>query len=431
MTQSTENQPVPPIPPAISMTPMLTQYLEIKKRHPDAILFYRMGDFYEMFFEDAVKAAPMLEVQLTSRDRNSPNPIPMCGVPYHAVSGYLQKLLARGMKVAICEQLEDPSTVKGLVRRDVIRVVTPALIGDPELVATDVCNILVCLHEAENEEIEVCLLDLLRGQIRLGTIPSRHHLMDLFSELFPKEVLVTDALLEKEWLSELLRLFPQAVLTKRSRYFAPTSDGTAVTYSALRHYLKETQKVDEIPYLGEPLPLFESQTMRLDPITLSSLEVIRGNPATQSEVSQSVTLSQVLDYTQTPMGRRTLKEWLTRPLSNVAKINQRLDSVHNLVSEPALGDRLKSVLSQIRDLERLTTKTGLGLAMPRDFVAIREVMARVPELKLLLSSAKAKQLRASADKLQPLTELTTLLQSALEDMPPTTLRDGGIFRDIV
>ena len=171
---------ISPASPSVPMTPMLTQYLEIKKRHPDALLFYRMGDFYEMFFDDAVKAAPMLEVQLTSRDRNSPNPIPMCGVPYHAVSGYLQKLLARGMKVAICEQMEDPSAVKGLVRRDVVRVVTPALIGDPELVATDVCNILVCLHEAENEEIEVCLLDLLRGQIRLGTTPSRHQLMDLF-----------------------------------------------------------------------------------------------------------------------------------------------------------------------------------------------------------------------------------------------------------
>ena len=156
-----------------------------------------------------------------------------------------------------------------------------------------------------------------------------------------------------------------------------------MAFSALRHYLKETQKVDEIPYLGEPLPLFESETMRLDPITLASLEVIRGNPAAQSEVSQSVTLSQILDYTQTPMGRRALKEWLTRPLSNVTRINQRLDAVQNLVSEPALGDSLKSVLSQIRDLERLTTKTGLGLAMPRDLVGIREVMARIPELKAL------------------------------------------------
>lgn len=222
---------------------MLSQYLELKKQQPDAILFYRMGDFYEMFFEDALTAAPVLEVQLTSRDRNAVNPVPMCGIPHHALTPYLQKLLAKGFKVAICEQMEDPVTAKGIVRREVIRVVTPALIGDPDLVPDETRNILLCLWQSSGP-IEACTLDLLSGEIHLGQIEGPEKIADLFYEFLPKELLIPHCLADKKWLLDALKLFPRTVVTNRGPYFETTEGDMPRAQSALVKYLRETQKLD-------------------------------------------------------------------------------------------------------------------------------------------------------------------------------------------
>jgi len=433
-----KRRPMPEITTEIPtpLTPMLSQYLEIKRQHADALLFYRMGDFYEMFFDDAVTAAPVLEVQLTSRDRNAKNPIPMCGVPHHAASAYVQKLIARGFKVAICEQVEDPKQVKGLVRREVIRVVTPALIGDPELVAEEACNILACLFEEpvnakpdfdtdSGPRVQLGLLDLLRGEVKTGTLSSTKSLTDLFCETNPKEILIPEGLEDRKWLRELLKLFPTMVITRRAEYFIPRKDGSeSITVSALKSYLKETQKLENLPHLQSPIPLLEMGGMHLDLTTLAALEVVKGISPREGK-----TLFDVLDRTSTPMGRRALREWLMRPLANAPAIEARLSSVENLVRDHQLAESLRAALAQIRDLERLTTKTALGLAMPRDLVAIRSVLEALPAINSFLKKATAPLLSSFRKRLNPLGELTQDLAQALEDLPPATLRDGGIFRD--
>lgn len=405
---------------AINLTPMLTQYLEIKRQYPDAVLFYRMGDFYEMFLDDAVKAAPILEVQLTSRDRNSPNPIPMCGVPHHSASAYVQKLLARGLKVAICEQIEDPATAKGLVKRDVVRVVTPSLIGDPDLVPADSTNFLMCLWAESEEVIDVSVLDLLGGRLRHGRLSSRKALLDLFCEISPREILLTEELAGRKWLEGILSLFPSAALTIRTEYFK-----SGDTRFALERYLRETQKIEDVSLFSKAEPLQHSAGLRLDSTTLASLEILKG----QSSVVEGTSLFDVVNRTVTPMGRRCLKDWLSHPLADLTAIEDRMGAVEEFHDDPSLLSRLKTSLEGVRDLERLTTKTALGLAQPRDLVAIRSVLKQVPGLHATLRDTKSSLLRSFTDLLSPLPELTAELEQALLDDPAANYREGGVFRE--
>ncbi len=408
----------------VPLTPMLVQYLELKRNYPDSILFYRMGDFYEMFFDDALAAAPVLEVQLTSRDRSAANPIPMCGVPYHAVTQYLTKLLAKGFKVAICEQMEDPTTAKGIVRRDVVRVVTPALIGDPDLVPEETKNWLACVHPGSGEPAcfaEVSLLDLLGGEVKSGVVNSLRELIDLLSRSVPKELLIASG--DVSWIKDLQNEYPQMIVTKRPVYFEERKSKDSKSLGALKLYLSETQKRADLPHWKHPLPLNEAMSMVLDPTTTSSLEIIRSNSGIDGP-----SLFRVLDFTLTPMGRRTLKEWLMAPLGSLSAIQGRHEVVGEFLAKTSLADSVRETLSPIRDLERLTTKTALGLAMPKDLVAIREILKRLPDLKERVRKGKAKRLKQISETLDTLTELTQKLEVALEDVAPATLRDGGIFR---
>ncbi|MBM4317425.1 MAG: DNA mismatch repair protein MutS [Deltaproteobacteria bacterium] len=406
-----------------NLTPMLAQYLEVKRQYPDAIVFYRLGDFYEMFFEDAVKAAPVLEVQLTSRDKNATHPIPMCGIPYHAASNYLQKLLSKGFKVAICEQVEDPKTTKGIVKREVVRVVTPALIGDPDLIAEDSYNYLMTLESIDFEQIEVVLLDLLSGQIKQGTITTSSELTDLIFKYSPKEILLPKTLLNSPIFSQSIKLFPLVTLTYRDSFFVESSAQGSICLSALKAYLKETQKIDSLTFLNNPVSLFDDASMILDSTTLRSLEVLRGLAD-----EDSPSLFKCINYTQTPMGRRTLKEWLTRPSRELALIEDRQKAVEIFLKSQQTQEKLQNQLSAIRDLERLSTKTVLGLAMPRDLVGIRSVLQQIPIIQQSLKELKAPLFKKFIKILNPLEALTTKLEMALEDFPPATLRDGGIFK---
>ncbi len=401
---------------------MFTQYLSIKKEHADSILFFRMGDFYEMFLEDAVLAAPIMEVQLTSRDKNSPNPIPMCGIPHHSAMGYVQKLLARGHKVALCEQVEDPATTKGLVKRAVVRILTPSLIGDPDLVPLETTNVLAVLEDLGEGRVEVCLFDLLGGTTRHGIVPSLASLIDLFARGTPREVLLSERTRDLKWFGDLLGVFPSLVTSCRTAYFEVEE---TPTLKALESYLRETQKQEKLGFLSAPLPLEGDHAMAIDSVTLRSLEILKS----QTLDSEGHSLFEVLDFTSTPMGRRTLREWLGRPLLSRPRIEERLDAVEELTSKPDLADSPKRSLKDVRDLERLTMKTALGLAMPRDIVAIREILKVVPLLKDSLTRAKAPRLIALREELNSLSDLTELLQHALEDCPPAILSEGGIFRD--
>lgn len=402
------------IPENIPLTPMLQQYAEMKRNYPDAILLYRMGDFYELFFDDALTAAPILEVQLTSRDRSSANPIPMCGVPHHSVTPYLQKLLAKGHKVAICEQMEDPAQAKGIVKRDVIRVLTPALISDPALVPEETTNWLAALSSQK----ELALVDLLGGELLFGQVESEQQLLDLFYEYNPKELLVDDESSSLPWLKNALRAFPATLVTRRPNYFSKDSVG------ALKAYLKETQKLDSIPYLKAPAPLFSSRSMILDSTTIQSLEILKNFSG-----QENATLLHILDYTQTPMGRRTLKNWLIHPLGDVKLIRERQDVIEFFLRETVYAEDVKKLLAPIRDLERLTTKTALGLANPRDLVGIREILKQLGPLGERLSCGKAALLKKTAKEIDPLEGMLEKLESALEDEPPMAIREGEIFRE--
>ncbi len=405
-----------------NITPMLAQYLEMKRQHPDSILFYRMGDFYEMFFQDATIAAPILEVQLTCRDKNAAEPIPMCGVPHHSAIGYIQKLLNHGHKVALCEQLEDPASSKGLVKRDVVRVITPALIGDPDLVKEDEKYLLIAIYCASPEQFGLCVLDLLDNQVRSGIATSLHSVEEVLREYRPREILVDETTTTSDWFVRLGKVGLCRLVTSRTGYFVPQADPAQVAYTALLRYLQETQKTDKLPNLGTIQPLFCSHKLSLDSVTLSSLEIIRA----ASEDGKS--LADTVDETVTPMGRRLLRDWLSQPSRDLSQIELRLEAVQSQAVNSQLGDSVRALLSPMRDLERLSTKTALGLAMPRDLVAIREVLARLPDLAGLLSSCSCSALAGLGRRLQPLPELTAHLQAALEDAPPAVYRDGGIFR---
>ena len=400
---------------------MLQQYSEIKRNYPDAILLYRMGDFYELFFDDALVAAPILEVQLTSRDRNSQNPIPMCGVPHHSITPYLQKLLAKGHRVAICEQMEDPALAKGIVRRDVTRVLTPALIGDPDLVPEESTNWLACLGREASSFAEAAFLDLLGGDILSGKVESEQQLTDLFFEYSPKEILVDKGISELGWFKNLTKLFPRALITVRPDYFSATKEKTV---SALHQYLKETQKLDSLPFLKGPSPLYLSRSMTLDSTTIHSLEILK-NFSGQDQA----TLLYLLDYTATPMGRRTLKQWLIHPLGDRKAIKERHDAVECFLKDSVFADDTKKLLTPIRDLERLTTKTALGLSNPRDLVAIREILKAIKPLAKWLGTSQPALLKKVAKELNPLPALTKKLEAALQDDPPFAIREGEIFRD--
>ncbi len=404
----------------MQLTPMLSQYLEIKKRFPDSILFYQMGDFFEMFFEDALEAAPLLEVQVTSRDKNAVNPIPMCGIPIHALSTYLPRLLAHGKKVAVCQQLEDPSAAKGIVKRDVTRVFTPSLVADPEMVSPDARNILFALAPQE-EGMSVCLVDLLASEAKTGEVFSKDAFLDLFHEWQPKEVLISAEILENEFYKEVHRLFPSLAITVRDKYFSGNS-ASERAWNAVKNYLSETQG-PAAANLPEPAPLLGTENLRMDSATVHALSVVR------TPWKDEMCLSDVLDGTSTSMGRRRLKEWLLHPLATLDAIGERHDAVENFLTNDGLAEYIREHLKSLRDLERLASKSNLGLALPKDLVAVREVLGRLPGIKAMLAKAKAPRLRKLGAELDLLEATQDLLTRALLDDPSNGIREGGIFLD--
>lgn len=400
----------------------MQQYLEIKKSHPDSILFFRLGDFYEMFFEDAVTAAPLLEVQLTSRDKSSSNPIPMCGIPYHAASNYLQKLIQKGYKVAICEQTEVPvvgKTGKTIIKREVARVVTPALVGDPDLVAENQDHLLIVIHPLLSPEFEVAHLDLLGGDLRIGRLSTQEELFDFVARAAPKEFLLDPIHQEESWLQSLKARFPRTLFTFREGIF-----GSGVV-EATRCYVRETTQQEESLKFLEPQPLAEKESLHLDSTALHALEILKS----QSSAEGACSLLSVLDQCLTPMGRRNLKNWLSSPLLDLSAISERHGAVESLMNQMPLYQSLKTELSQMRDLERLTTKTALGLSMPRDLLAIREVLKSLPEIKNELKKSTSSLLNRLGEELNPLTPILKKLEESLKEELPATLKEGGIFKD--
>ncbi|HYH46935.1 MAG TPA: DNA mismatch repair protein MutS, partial [Thermoanaerobaculia bacterium] len=442
-----------------SLTPMLRQYLEVKAQHPDAVVLYRMGDFYEMFFEDARLAAPILEVQLTARHRGSEHETPMCGVPHHALDSYLAKLIGAGLRVAICDQVEDPAQAKGLVKRAVTRVVTPGTVSDPGLLEGKEENLLAALAW-DGDAGAGAFLDVSTGAFFVRRWASFEEGVGDLAVLRPREALVPEGLpsMLGEWLerecpcrtplgdrgdrldgrrgAELLcRQFGTATL----RGFGLVDGEPAVSAAAAAlAYAHETQK-SELSHIRGLTLREPGDALLLDATTLANLEVFR----TQREGRRRGSLLGVLDRTVTPPGGRLLRDWLRRPLADPAAVSARHDAVAELASDHARRASLRERLARVGDPERLLGRAVLGSLSPREAAALRDGLAELPALlgevaELGLVPALPLGLPAEAPAARiallaglaatnPLPELAADLRRTLQEAPAPNLEEGGVI----
>jgi DNA mismatch repair protein MutS len=431
---------------SVKITPMMQQYLEIKAQHQDAILFYRLGDFYEMFFEDAVTASKVLGITLTSRNsKDDENRVPLCGIPYHAVSSYLAKMIKAGFRVAICEQVEDPKEAKGVVRREVVRVVTPGLVTDAQLL-DDKDNRYLAAICRKSKEWGLSLLDLSTGEFLVSEREDFAALLNELGRLTPSEILLPEEPAEDSSLAaELLALFPQSCLTRR-----PASDFQP---EVARQRLLEHFRVANLAGFGceelragigaaGGLLLYLQQTQksaldhieRLTPIEFDNVLLMDESSRRNLELTQTITggaregsLLDTLDLCETPMGARLLKKSLLFPLQEVKAIRQRLDMVEQLYLAPRLREDLRQLLTRVYDLERLNGRVVLGTANARDLTALKCSLAQLPLIKKELGAADGLLAALGAD-LDDLAALHTLLENGIREDAPVTLREGNLIR---
>ena len=448
------NPELPPpagVPDQVKITPMLRQYLEIRAQHPDALLFYRLGDFYEMFFEDAKTASRVLGLTLTSRNSkdDEDSRVPMCGVPCHAVHGYLARLVRAGFKVAICEQMEDPKLAKGMVRREITRVVTPGLITEAGLLDGK-SNVYVAavLPPTGGGSWGISLLDLSTGEFLAGECEGPGLVIDELCRLRPAELVVPDPLPEglSRLIEEARQLLPLCITrrpeddfkTPAGRERLLTHFGTASlagfgceglergvqAAGGLLAYLAETQKAS-LAHIERLTPLTPDNLLIIDDASRRNLEL------TQTIVggTREGSLLATLDFTQTPMGARLLKKNLLFPLRDSARINRRLEAVNHLVRQPELRAQLRELLGQVYDLERLNGRVVLGAANARDLLALKQSLAQLPRLGQLLEGERPTLLDDIRNGLDPLPDLVTLLESSLREDAPLTLRDGHLIKE--
>jgi len=439
----------------VKMTPMLQQYLEIKGQFEDAILFYRMGDFYEMFFDDAITAAKVLGITLTSRSsKDDENRIPMCGVPYHSASGYLAKLIAAGHRVAICEQTEDPAAAKGIVKREVVRVLSPGVVTDSQ-VLDDRSNNYICAltRPAKAPVYGLSFLDVSTGQCLVGEVEDASSdcslVLDQISRLAPAEIVINGE--ETKTLAGLMRsitaMLPGICCTERhSRCFSPqaavdllhdhfnvvTLDGfgcgtlTAGSCAAavLIEYVRETQKA-AIDHIEKLTPLDLSFFLQIDDASRRNLELTQTIIGGKREGS----LLSVLDQTCTPMGARLMKHNLLFPLQEPAPIVSRLDAVDFLYNNEPIREELRSLLRRIYDIERLNSRIMLGTGNGRDLLALRDSLASLPDCVALLNRCSAEKFADIAIDFDPLTDIHALLESAIHPEAPVSVREGNLIRE--
>ncbi len=427
----------------------MRQYFEAKRQYRDAIVFFRMGDFYEMFYEDALTAARALELTLTSRSKDSTGgAIPMCGVPHHAADGYIARLVKKGFRVAVCEQMEDPKKAKGVVRREVVRVVSPGTLTDAGYLDAREPAFLMGISPAHpGPGYGVALLDLSTGEFTTAEysgVDGRQALADELSVLRPREIVTPVGFTEIAALVEQLRLdtrvtaadgwtfeFESARRTLLSQMQAQTlhgfglADRPAATCAAgaLVQYLRDTQKADlahvrEIAFRGG------SDCMVIDPTTLRTLEVIEA-----ADGGRTGSLLHEIDRTCTPMGGRLMRAWLLRPLVALERIQDRLDGVEDFAFRGTERAKVRETLKTVHDMERIVARAALGTAGPRDLVALRQSLAAVPRLRMLVEPFQAPLLRSLAAELDDLADLRDELDRTLLDEPPAMARDGGAVRD--
>ena len=418
-------------------TPMVKQYLEIKNQHRDKILFFRLGDFYEMFFADAELVSQELELTLTGRGKDE-NRVPMCGIPYHALDSYLPRLINKGYKVAICEQTEDPALSKGITKREVVRVVTPGTLMESNMLSEKQNNYLMAISTAEkNSQFGIAIVDASTGVFRVTEVENKTQLLDEIARFNPSEILMPESL--KTELTSHITTFESLNETKAEtvlleHFKVKTLEGfgcqnlplAKIAASSVLHYLGETQKTS-LEHINTISTYYLGEYMICDNTTRRNLEVTK----TIRDHSFKGSLLWVLDQTKTSMGGRLLREWVNQPLLNLQIIKDRQTAVAELYNDLILREELKAFLKDIYDIERLTAKVASGTANARDLVALKESLTILPEIASSLTPASSKLLLSIKELLsvtQWVSEITVFLENALVDNPPLQIKDGGMIK---
>ena len=429
------------------LTPMMQKYMETKEEYKDCILFYRLGDFYEMFFEDAKICSKELELTLTGKSCGLEERAPMCGVPFHAVDTYLNKLVSRGYKVAICEQVEDPKLAKGLVKREVVRIATPGTNLNMQALDESRNNYLLCVVYTTNA-YGVSYVDVTTGDYYVTEFDSENKLLDEIGKTMPSEIICNDSFLvsgvDLENLRGRLGIMVSAIdawhfdeercIQSLCRHFrVGTLAGLGLSdYSigvtaagAIMQYLEETQKIS-LDHITSIKPYVPNSYMLLDRSTRRNLELCE----TMREKSKRGSLFWVLDKTKTAMGARKLRNSIEQPLLDIDKINQRLDTITVLNENAISREELREYLSPIYDLERLISKISYRSANPRDLIAFRQSLSMLPHIKYLLNSFQGNTLLAEyGEKLDDMTDICSLIEASIDEDAPLTVREGGIIKD--
>jgi len=430
------------------LTPMMRQYLEIKVDYPDTILFFRLGDFYEMFFDDAVKASRILDITLTSRNKNSEGAdVPLCGVPYHSANPYIAKLIEAGEKVAICEQVEDPKSAKGIVKRQVVKVVTPGLVVDAESLTPKENNYLLSLFAGKSGLWGLSFLDVSTGEFRVTELAELEEVLAESACVSPREIILPSSFRDSRQMKDIAEITGERIVTFMDdwvydldyvqRLFRNHFNGaSAVTAGcegltvgvlaagAVLHYLGETQKGSSA-HVTKIIPYQTREYLVLDETTRRNLELT----ATMAEGKRKGSLIGLMDLTVTAMGGRKLKQWINYPLVMLQQIKDRLDAVEVLIHAQAQRRELRDLLDGMYDLERLNGRISLASASAKDLVALKDSLLRIPPLLEILCLVDAPLLNSIRDGIDPMTDIAELVTDGIVSNPPFILREGGIIAD--
>ncbi|MDS9470657.1 DNA mismatch repair protein MutS [Sporosarcina pasteurii] len=408
-------------------TPMIQQYLNIKENHKDSFLFFRLGDFYELFFDDAIQASQILEITLTSRDAREGDRIPMCGVPYHSAAGYIETLVQKGYKVAICEQTEDPRATKGIVRREVMRIVTPGTITEGKSIDTNTNHFIGAANIVDDTYYGLAYLDLSTGEGKVQYVEGDERtLISEIEALGMKEIVVDESL--HIALSDSMANRNIALSIEHNEETVELSEnipGNVVeACSRLISYVKRTQKTS-LDHIRPFEFIRKNAKLSIDANSMRNLELVQSIRTGTKEG----TLYWLLDETVTAMGARKLKMWIHQPLADRKEIEKRLDIVTELLEEFFLSDDLKTSLKEVYDLERLAGRISMGSVNGRDLAQLRNSLRRVPEIKNALEHSGKPLLEEFATRINLCEDATALLEKSIAENPPITVKEGGVIKD--
>ena len=428
---------------------MMAQYFKIKEQHKDEILFFRLGDFYEMFFDDAILASRELELTLTGRDCGQAERAPMCGVPFHSYESYVARLIAKGYKVAICEQMEDPATTKGLVKRDVIRVITPGTVIESSMLQDDKNN-YICSIYLKGDRAGLCFADVSTGSASTTELKGDKLVTELITELCryqPSEMLFNGAMLEQKEITAYIKQYmtcsvelledekyQNSVVEQllSEQFGTDWPEETGLSRNSLPHlalagllgYLHETQKKG-VERLKTVTSYAEAQYMRLSPVTRANLELTE----TMRGREKKGTLLWVLDKTRTAMGKRLMRSWLEQPLVSVQLINERLDCVQAFTEQSIQRSEILEGLSHVFDIERLMTRAMYGSATPKEIYSLASTCDQLPNLKDLAADCGCECLDELSNQIDPLEDIRSQIYAAIDEEAPATFKEGGVIRN--